>query len=197
MTKITKKQEKVWAYLVKHPTATAKEVSTKTKVSYGYAYKLINKIGTPKEVLDSAYALTYGGKPVSVSRGTEFDGYALNNKSPVTDRADARMDVPRETETGLRKLILRTTRQDVLQIASDLIAGDRAEQHGDAKDNFALIATYWNAHLGLIDIIKTDDVPIMLSLMKIARLHGDGSKNMDNYIDVCGYMALAGEISQP
>ena len=197
MTKVTKKQEKVWAYRVKHPKATTKQIAEATNSSVSYVHKLMSKIGTPKEVLGSAYVLTDEGKAVSVSRGTEFDGYALNNKSPVTDRADARMDVPRETETGLRKLILRTTRQDVLQIASDLIAGDRAEQHGDAKDNFALIATYWNAHLGLIDIIKTDDVPIMLSLMKIARLHGDGSKNMDNYIDVCGYMALAGEISQP
>jgi len=32
--------------------------------------------------------------------------------------------------------------------------------------------------------------------MKVARLHGDGTKNLDNYVDVCGYMSLGGEISQ-
>ena len=35
----------------------------------------------------------------------------------------------------------------------------------------------------------------MLALMKVARLHGDGTKNLDNYVDVCGYMSLGGEIS--
>ena len=50
--------------------------------------------------------------------------------------------------------------------------------------------------LGLRDFISVDDVPIMLALMKVARLHGDGTKNIDNYVDVCGYMSLGGEISQ-
>jgi hypothetical protein len=50
----TKKQspkaDKVWAYLVKNKTATPAQVAKATGVSYGYAYKLMQKIGTPKEV---------------------------------------------------------------------------------------------------------------------------------------------------
>jgi len=87
-------------------------------------------------------------------------------------------------------------RGKILDTAKDLVTTDRAEQHGDAEANFRMMATYWNTHLGLIDFIKVDDVPIMLSLMKIARLHGDGTKNLDNYIDVCGYMSLGGEIAE-
>ena len=89
-----------------------------------------------------------------------------------------------------------TGRGEILDTAKDLVTTDRAEQHGDAEENFRMMATYWNTHLGLIDFIKVDDVPIMLTLMKIARLHGDGTKNLDNYIDVCGYMSLGGEIAE-
>ena len=32
--------------------------------------------------------------------------------------------------------------------------------------------------------------------MKIARLHGDDTKNLDNFVDICGYAALAGEINE-
>ena len=89
-----------------------------------------------------------------------------------------------------------TGRGEILDTAKDLVTTDRAEQHGDAEENFRMMATYWNTHLGLIDFIKVDDVPIMLTLMKIARLHGDGTKNIDNYVDVCGYMSLGGEIAE-
>lgn len=50
---MTKKQQKVWAYKVKHPQATIAEIAKATKISYGYVYKLMSKISTPKEVLDA------------------------------------------------------------------------------------------------------------------------------------------------
>ena len=103
-----------------------------------------------------------------------------------------RIGTPKEILNAPKKL----TRSDVLDTAKNLVNGDRAEQHGDATNNFVLMAAYWNAHLGLRDFISVDDVPIMLALMKVARLHGDGTKNIDNYVDVCGYMSLGGEISQ-
>ena len=48
--KSSPKADKVWAYLVKNKTATPAQVAKATGVSYGYAYKLMQKIGTPKEV---------------------------------------------------------------------------------------------------------------------------------------------------
>ena len=44
------KANKVWAYLAKNKTATPAEVSKATGVSYAYVYKLMQRIGTPKEV---------------------------------------------------------------------------------------------------------------------------------------------------
>lgn len=44
------KAEKVWAYLLKNKLASVAEVSKATGVSYGYTYKLMNKVGTPKDV---------------------------------------------------------------------------------------------------------------------------------------------------
>ena len=45
------KREKVWKYILKNRLATPKEVAKACKVSYGYALKLINDSGTPKEVI--------------------------------------------------------------------------------------------------------------------------------------------------
>jgi len=55
MTKKTK-QEKVWAYAIKHKTASAAQVSKATGVSYAYTYKLLKKVGTPKEVFEAEEA---------------------------------------------------------------------------------------------------------------------------------------------
>ena len=47
------KAEKVWAYLLKNKLASTAEVSKATGVSYGYTYKLMQKIGTPREVIEA------------------------------------------------------------------------------------------------------------------------------------------------
>ena len=44
------KKDRVWRYLLKNKTATAKEVAKACGVSYGYARSMMNNIGTPKEV---------------------------------------------------------------------------------------------------------------------------------------------------
>lgn len=151
-----KKADKIWAYKIKHPKATAKQIAKATKSSEAYVFMLMKKIGTPKEVLEA----------------------------PKEEPLELPFDPP-----------LSVTRTSILKEAETLVSKDRAEQHGDAESNFVLMAAYWNAHLGLRDYIKVDDVPVMLALMKVARLHGN-NKHIDNYVDVCGYMALGGEISQ-
>jgi hypothetical protein len=151
-----KKADKIWAYKIKHPKATAKQIAKATKSSEAYVFMLMKKIGTPKEVLEA----------------------------PKEEQLELPFDPP-----------LSVTRTSILKEAETLVSKDRAEQHGDAESNFVLMAAYWNAHLGLRDYIKVDDVPVMLALMKVARLHGN-NKHIDNYVDVCGYMALGGEISQ-
>ena len=144
---MTKKESKVWEYLVKNRKADYAIVADECGVDIDFVKNMVSRISSTnwREEIDATRA---------AKRGT------------------------------------------ILDTAKDLVTTDRAEQHGDAEANFTMIASYWNTHLGLIDFIKVDDVPIMMSLMKIARLHGDGTKNLDNYIDVCGYMSLGGEIAE-
>ena len=162
-----KKEEIVWKYLLQNPTADAEEVARDTQVSYIHVKKCMNKIGTPKEVLAAMEPLPEG----LASRLTN-------------GKAQEEVDMP------------SYHRQDVLLKAGNLIDGDRHEEYGEAKDNFALIAKYWNGHLGLIDFITVRDVAMMMALMKIARTHGDGRKSRDTFVDICGYAALAGEINE-
>ncbi len=87
----------------------------------------------------------------------------------------------------------KVTRANILDTAKEYVTKDRAADHGDMEDNFQRIALYWNAHLGLIDFIKTKDVAAMMALLKIARIHSNPT-HMDNWVDACGYMACGGEI---
>ena len=137
------KADKIWAYKIRHPKATTREIATATKSSYNYVHALMSKIGTPEEVFE--------------------------------------------------KEANKVTRANILDTAKEYVTKDRAADHGDMEDNFQRIALYWNAHLGLIDFIKTKDVAAMMALLKIARIHSNPT-HMDNWVDACGYMACGGEI---
>jgi hypothetical protein len=142
------KTEKVWAYLIKNPTATAKEVASQVGCTTKLVYTLRKKIGTPQEVF----------------------------------KAEAQ---PKQR-----------TRVKLLSQASALVDGDREKEHGDFRVNAVRIARYWNAHLDLpeqMSILPTD-VPVMMTLLKAARL-AQNPDRMDNYRDAAGYIALAGELA--
>ena len=104
--------------------------------------------------------------------------------------------------TGLAlktKIKTNVTKKEILAKASDLISNDRNKSHGDAFNNHAEIAEFWNIFLDKklnpMASITADDVAIMMILLKISR-HTQGDKNnMDNFVDMAGYAAIAGEIS--
>ena len=91
------------------------------------------------------------------------------------------------------------TKEDILKKAKDLITGDRNDTHGDAFQNHAEIAEFWNIFLDkklqpMADI-TAEDVALMMVLMKISRNTQGKKNNIDNFIDMCGYAAIAGEIN--
>ncbi len=191
-----KKEEIVWKYLLQNPTADAEEVARETQVSYTHVKKCMNKIGTPKEVLAAMEPLP----EVLASRLTNGD--ARKNIRMICENSPSEKEEEFEIEGLFDEVddewldkMPSYSRQDVLTEAGNLIDGDRHKQYGEAKDNFALIAKYWNGHLGLVDFITVRDVAMMMALMKIARTHGDGRKSRDTFVDICGYAALAGEIN--
>lgn len=85
---------------------------------------------------------------------------------------------------------------DLINKAGELVGGDRAATHGDKHRNFAIIASYWNAHITAKNgaALTAEDVGYMMALLKIARTH-TGSMNDDDPIDGIGYIACAGEIA--
>ena len=65
------------------------------------------------------------------------------------------------------------TKEEILKKARDLITGDRNETHGDAFQNHAEIAEFWNIYLDKklqpMANITAEDVALMMVLMKISK----------------------------
>ena len=89
-------------------------------------------------------------------------------------------------------------RQEILKTALDVITKGRQDQYGNAEDSFSRIAEYWTVFLrkSLNErcAITADDVAMMMILLKIARSDSN-PMHLDNYVDICGYAALAGEMN--
>jgi hypothetical protein len=83
-------------------------------------------------------------------------------------------------------------RSEILDTAKDYVTKDRASQHGSAENNLMDIAYFWSHHLDTT--ITSADVAIMMCMLKMVRAKSN-PKNMDNFIDLCGYAALAGEVA--
>ena len=82
-------------------------------------------------------------------------------------------------------------RNDILDNAKNIINGERQGTYGRPEDSFSRIAQMWTGYLG--KDISSSDVANMMILMKVARNAGGVYKD-DNWIDICGYAALGGEI---
>ena len=91
-------------------------------------------------------------------------------------------DEPRVRE---RSVILRT--------AEEYVTKQRAQDYGDMNTNFAVIGKYWSTHLGIE--ISSEDVAVMMALLKIARVKANSSTK-DSFVEGCGYLALAGELAE-
>ena len=73
MTAKKTKADKIWAYKIKNRDATVSEIAKATKTSYGYVYKLMQKIGTPTAVLLKPVVTSESPGPRSYSRGDILD----------------------------------------------------------------------------------------------------------------------------
>lgn len=83
------------------------------------------------------------------------------------------------------------SRNDILDKAKSIINGERQGSYGNPEDSFAVIAQMWTAYLGRD--LSSADVANMMVLMKVAR-NANGVYKDDNWIDICGYAAIGGEI---
>ena len=83
--------------------------------------------------------------------------------------------------------------KETLEIAASLISGDRARKHGDMFLSHDLIAKFWSVYIG--KAVEAHDVACLMALLKIARTQC-GETNPDDYVDLAGYAAIAGELNQ-
>ena len=88
-------------------------------------------------------------------------------------------------------------KENILELAKQLVSNDREGTHGDAKKNHEQIAEFWNIYLDdklrMAAAITSDDVATMMALLKVSRSQR-GKKNVDDYVDAAAYMAIAGEL---
>lgn len=87
-------------------------------------------------------------------------------------------------------------RKYILKEVEKCIMSDREAEYGNPEDNFTLIADLWNSFLNAKQDrkqIQAEDVGIMMSLLKIARI-STGKPKADNYIDLAGYAICVGGI---
>lgn len=85
-----------------------------------------------------------------------------------------------------------TIRSTILKAAEQCVCHDRQDAYGSVEDNFGLIGGLWSTLLGTT--INAHDVALMMALLKIARAK-TGLPKDDNYVDLAGYAACAGEIA--
>jgi len=75
------KADAVWAYLIANPLARPVEVSKATGVSYGYVYKLMSKVGTPREVFEAEAAAK-----ADVTEDVSLEQFVADDTSPFPPR---------------------------------------------------------------------------------------------------------------
>lgn len=92
------------------------------------------------------------------------------------------------------------TKRDILNEAIEVV-GSRGKSYGKPEDNFNRIARLWEAHLENrygddydVPPIDTQDVSMMMVLMKVARLENDPNHH-DSWVDTAGYAACGGELA--
>ena len=88
---------------------------------------------------------------------------------------------------------------DILKKTEKLVSKDREDKHGNKIINHENIARLWSAYFQnkykINIIVLPEDVANLMTLLKIARTQA-GKHNLDDYIDACGYSAIAGEIAE-
>lgn len=105
----------------------------------------------------------------------------------------------------MTKKTKKLPREVCLDTARKIISADREKQYSGPEDSFAQIAEYWNAYLTRriyvtndgrrVVKLRSDDVAVMMCLLKLARLATGGTNQPDTWIDVAGYAGCGFEVS--
>ena len=105
-----------------------------------------------------------------------------------------------ESVIKTRESVIKT-RAEILEAAGRCVTGGRDKEYGEPEDSFDLIAQLWEPYIKAACVspsadveIRPQDVAILMALLKIAR--AAVSDKPDNFVDLAGYAACAGEAAQ-
>lgn len=115
--------------------------------------------------------------------------FGLDHSANIGKKVGAPTDIPTEP---VAPTDAPTTRAEILDAAKKIVTGDREKQYGKPEDNFAVIAEFWTTYIG--HPISSEDVAILMALLKIARIRS-GNYKADSFVDGVGYLSLAAEIA--
>lgn len=82
---------------------------------------------------------------------------------------------------------------DILEEASNIINGARQEEYGKPEDSFQKIADYWGTYLD--HPISSQDVALMMVMLKVARVPDGKKASRDTMVDIAGYAAIGSTLS--
>lgn len=89
--------------------------------------------------------------------------------------------------------------KSALNVAHDIVHGDRENTYGDAGKNLRTIAAYWTIHLkaakSFEGVLTEEDVCGMMILLKQARL-ASNPNHRDSLVDIAGYTELNDIVQQ-
>jgi hypothetical protein len=90
----------------------------------------------------------------------------------------------------------KTTRAQILELARKCVAEDRNNVYGEPKDNFSIVAAYWDIFLASrkSGALRAEEVAQMMVLFKNARLQAKAN-DIDGWVDMAGYAACGGEVA--
>ena len=77
---------------------------------------------------------------------------------------------------------------DILEEAARIIGGARQEEYGKPEDSFQKIADYWGTYLD--HPISSQDVALMMVMLKVARVPEGQKASRDTMVDIAGYAAI-------
>lgn len=83
------------------------------------------------------------------------------------------------------------TAKKILNDAAVVISEDRVKDYGDPKICFRTLSEMWTSYTG--HPITPNDAAMMMVLLKVVR--NKHRVKLDNLVDICGYAALAGELT--
>jgi hypothetical protein len=182
--------QKVLDYLIKNPTAPAKDVAARFKTGISYVYYLRKKLKEPKRKI----TLTKSQVEVAKKLGVSLTDYVKEGLNMGVLKYDDEV-VEQDTEWQPPAMV---PMPDLTAANIEDLLNDRAKDYGKFKDGAALMQSIKRLlaeHARVHDKLFADDQweAIEMIVHKMARIVNGNPDKVDNWVDIAGYATLVAD----